>query len=87
MDTCPTCNNEMVEVSELIGVSVYDLLYWCQRCGTLVYRNDGVSIFLATLGQKHRSSRMVNTGPATDELGESWLKVEIPANVDGFIRI
>lgn len=52
----------------MTGVSVYDLLYWCQRCGTLVYCSDRDSIFPTALGQwqyrrVNQNSAVVSSSP------------------------
>lgn len=98
MNICPTCGSSMNCLYGLISdesinfpheADELSFIHWCQNCGTLTHSaaTNELAIFPTVLGQKRQQSRMVRTGPAVDELGESWLKVEIPANVGDFIRI
>lgn len=96
MDICPTCGrSSMTKLSYLLDdeslncpheADELGFVAWCRQCGTLVhFCNDGQVIY--PILSKQRQSEITHTGPATDELGESWLKVEIPKNIEGVLLI
>lgn len=71
MDNCPICQNELTELSELTGMSLYDLLYWCRNCGTVAYvGGNNASIYPTVLGQQPRFVFHHDDEPGNAELDE-----------------
>ncbi len=64
MDNCPTCQKRMIQLSDLFGMSVYDMAYWCKNCGTIAY-TGGSSL---TISSTTLSDIMIIKIRATDDL-------------------